>query len=93
MVEGEGFEPSKASPTDLQSVPFGHSGTPPKHINPVLSGLTILQLIKKPLFKSYHHCLLRSAMGGEEVSLYSTSGENHKAKKMELAMGLEPATC
>lgn len=30
MVEGEGFEPSKAVPTDLQSVPFGRSGTPPK---------------------------------------------------------------
>jgi hypothetical protein len=28
-VEGEGFEPSKASLTDLQSAPFGHSGTPP----------------------------------------------------------------
>jgi hypothetical protein len=25
----EGFEPSKASPTDLQSVPFGRSGTSP----------------------------------------------------------------
>ena len=29
VVEGGGFEPPKASPTDLQSVPFGHSGTPP----------------------------------------------------------------
>lgn len=29
MVEGEGFEPSKAEPADLQSDPFGHSGTPP----------------------------------------------------------------
>ena len=29
LVVGEGFEPSKALPTDLQSVPFGHSGTPP----------------------------------------------------------------
>ena len=29
MVEGEGFEPSKAEPADLQSAPFGHSGTPP----------------------------------------------------------------
>lgn len=28
-MEGEGFEPSKAEPTDLQSVPFGRSGTPP----------------------------------------------------------------
>ena len=31
MVEGEGFEPSKAEPSDLQSDPFGHSGTPPKN--------------------------------------------------------------
>ena len=30
LVEGEGFEPSKAEPTDLQSVPFGHSGTSPE---------------------------------------------------------------
>ena len=30
MVEGEGFEPSKAEPSDLQSDPFGHSGTPPE---------------------------------------------------------------
>ena len=29
MVEGEGFEPSKAEPADLQSDPFGRSGTPP----------------------------------------------------------------
>ena len=29
MVEGEGFEPSKAEPSDLQSDPFDHSGTPP----------------------------------------------------------------
>ena len=30
VVEGEGFEPSKAEPSDLQSDPFGHSGTPPQ---------------------------------------------------------------
>ena len=30
MVEGAGFEPAKAVPSDLQSDPFGHSGTPPK---------------------------------------------------------------
>ncbi len=29
MVEGEGFEPSKAKPADLQSAPFDRSGTPP----------------------------------------------------------------
>ena len=32
MVEGGGFEPPKAVPTDLQSVPFGHSGTPPNKV-------------------------------------------------------------
>ena len=30
MVEGDGFEPSKLKATDLQSAPFGHSGTPPR---------------------------------------------------------------
>ncbi len=29
VVEEDGFEPSKAKPADLQSVPFGHLGTPP----------------------------------------------------------------
>ena len=32
MVEEDGFEPSKSSTTDLQSAPFGHSGTPPYEI-------------------------------------------------------------
>ncbi len=30
MVEGVGFEPTKAKPTDLQSAPFDHFGIPPK---------------------------------------------------------------
>jgi hypothetical protein len=29
VVEGEGFEPSKAEPSDLQSDPVGHLGIPP----------------------------------------------------------------
>ena len=29
MVAGEGFEPSKAEPGDLQSPPIGRSGNPP----------------------------------------------------------------
>ena len=29
LVDGEGFEPSKALPTDSQSAPFGHSGIHP----------------------------------------------------------------
>ena len=34
MVGEDGFEPSKASPADLQSVPFGRSGIPPYLICP-----------------------------------------------------------
>ena len=29
VVGEDGFEPSKLEATDLQSAPFGHSGTPP----------------------------------------------------------------
>ena len=32
MVVGEGFEPSKCDTADLQSAPFGRSGTPPRII-------------------------------------------------------------
>ena len=37
LVEGEGFEPSKAEPADLQSAPFGHSGTQHKQKNKIYS--------------------------------------------------------
>ena len=42
LVEGDGFEPSKAQLTDLQSAPFGHSGIPPNSLvcrNGRLSGV------------------------------------------------------
>lgn len=32
MVEGEGFEPPKAEPADLQSAPVDRLGTPPQKI-------------------------------------------------------------
>ena len=34
LVEGGGFEPPKVEPADLQSAPFGRSGTPPEKIKP-----------------------------------------------------------
>ena len=40
LVEGEGFEPSKAEPSDLQSDPFDRSGTPPD----VLGELVVVSL-------------------------------------------------
>ena len=62
VVEGGGFEPPKSLTTDLQSVPFGHSGTPP----------LIIQ-------------------NTEQDNLYY--GNSSSIQHMELAMGLEPATC
>ncbi len=38
-LEGEGFEPSKAEPSDLQSDPFDRSGTPPHWSPKKLKGL------------------------------------------------------
>ena len=39
MVEEGGFEPPKRNATDLQSAPFGHSGTPPYKIVELVDGL------------------------------------------------------
>ena len=33
LVEGVGFEPTKALPADLQSAPVDHLGTPPKNVS------------------------------------------------------------
>ncbi len=48
-MEGGGFEPPKAEPSDLQSDPFGHSGTPPRgHFINNVDGI-------KSLAMSYSH--------------------------------------
>ncbi len=51
MVEGGGFEPPKAEPSDLQSDPFGHSGTPPQGRKPSNK----LGILKRSLAMSYSH--------------------------------------
>ena len=38
VVGEDGFEPSKRNAADLQSVPFGHSGTPPYSIGSIGAG-------------------------------------------------------
>ena len=47
MVEGGGFEPPKAEPTDLQSAPFDRSGTPPKNVKIFISLVISTQFIAK----------------------------------------------
>ncbi len=55
MVEGGGFEPPKAEPSDLQSDPFGRSGTPPELTimkTPSETVKTLFFLLKKLLQQS-----------------------------------------
>jgi hypothetical protein len=74
MVDGEGFEPSKSETTDLQSVPFGHSGTRPFIFeNPE----RVLKLSRDGLRRAKPACAHAIAL----------------SISVELAMGLEPATC
>ncbi len=57
MVEGVGFEPTKAKPADLQSAPFGHFGIPPLYggakrirtADPLLARQVLSQLSYSPI--------------------------------------------
>ena len=51
MVEGGGFEPPKAEPADLQSAPFGRSGTPPKSERAILYKTRRVVNINSLIFK------------------------------------------
>ncbi len=53
LVEGVGFEPTKAEPSDLQSDPFGHSGTPPQRKPHIVRNL---ETGVKNLAKNRTHC-------------------------------------
>ena len=86
MGEG-GFEPPKALPADLQSVPFGHSGIPPYSI----SSTSIFQIeAQRSGFD------LRKEDGGSIVQ-FLPAGENETVRAssdvVELVDGLEPPTC
>jgi hypothetical protein len=48
MVGRGGFEPPKAEPTDLQSVPFGHSGISPASRGIYPPAMCITLYIKNP---------------------------------------------
>ena len=50
LVAGEGFEPSKAEPGDLQSPPIGRSGNPPRIVSEVKSKALVVVMPKIQLF-------------------------------------------
>ena len=66
MVEGEGFEPSYSERTDLQSVAFNHSATPPQP-NEALCGNPKILSIK--IEGIYLGCLVPSV--GFELTTYA----------------------
>ena len=48
MVGEDGFEPSKSLTTDLQSAPFGHSGTRPYEIVPRKNEMELVDGLEPP---------------------------------------------
>ena len=52
-LEGGGFEPPKAEPTDLQSAPFDRSGTPPAIYLKEPHIMTVLKKMSTLKFKLY----------------------------------------
>ena len=79
MVGRDGFEPSKSVTADLQSAPFGHSGTYPYEVGAGEGNRTPNLLITNQLL-----CQLSYA---SVVSMV-----NEQRKKMATRKGLEPST-
>jgi len=61
LVEGEGFEPSKAEPSDLQSDPFDRSGTPPRKL-------------MKPIIISTPVCDVNASQCSQSFGVHKTLG-------------------
>jgi hypothetical protein len=61
-VEGEGFEPSKAEPADLQSAPFDRSGTPPT--KPGILAISVPECQIAVNLGVFHRILRRKAPDG-----------------------------
>ena len=59
MVEGEGFEPPKAEPADLQSAPVDRLGTPPKGKDCVVYISVLSILLSKIQASKIKYCLNR----------------------------------
>ncbi len=78
-MEGGGFEPPKAEPADLQSAPFGRSGTPPKKNERAI------------LYKTL--CIVNNSLSTFMHLNFMQIKFHIKNQKMEPAVGIEPTTC
>ena len=85
MVEGGGFEPPKAEPSDLQSDPFGHSGTPPKKTEPhILLEQSDSVNKKRPEFQLKLRPLFVFAKQGSLKSLVAKYGAGTMSRTRDL---------
>jgi hypothetical protein len=81
MVGGGGFEPPKASPTDLQSVPFDRSGTPPA--------------LRSPSTAQEAHTASDTSLVSRAIRAPGYDARSRlraEIERLELAAGIEPAT-
>ena len=82
MVGRDGFEPSKSVTADLQSAPFGHSGTYPYEVGAGEGNRTPNLLITNQLL-----CQLSYTS-----AMVLTLSTNPESVKMAIRKGLEPST-
>ena len=76
QMDGGGFEPPKALLTDLQSAPFGHSGTHPyvgTHVPTIW--YSIITLTKMQVFFTIHN----SSRQSQNIHPYSTQLHHHES--------------
>ena len=87
MVGEGGFEPPKALPADLQSVPFGHSGIP---LYELFETLSLVYQIKT---QRSGFDLKRKKIAERSFRVRAETEHSELLLTMELVDGLEPPTC
>ena len=87
LVEEGGFEPPKRNATDLQSAPFGHSGTPPYEVVKSAGGGPQIEAQRSGFNLERRHS------GGNELSCLHGSERSEACVDVELVDGFEPPTC
>ena len=73
-MDGEGFEPSKALPTDLQSAPFGHSGTHPYYLSGTNRARTYDPLLVRQMLSQLSYDPIQTTQKRLELSTSAVTG-------------------
>ena len=73
-MDGEGFEPSKALPTDLQSAPFGHSGIHPFCLSGTNRARTYDPLLVRQMLSQLSYDPIQTTQKRLELSTSAVTG-------------------